>query len=209
MSLDTSKRKKDKGKKTKQKLLDTASELFANNDFDAVSVDRIVEAAGIAKGTFYIYFDTKDALIATLISEYVNNVDADYKAHLDSLPFETSASDKLLSLVAKIADVLEGTIGYHRMRMVYRIQLTGVLDTDSVKRYNRKLYRLFADLLYSGVNQGAFTSNLPVEATTKHFVMAMRGISFEWCIRSPDYNLKEQAVSHFKLLLNGICDANK
>lgn len=193
-----------KGEKTKRKLFETAAELFDRYDFEDVSVDAIVEAAGVAKGTFYIYFESKDALIATLLSDYVNSVDADYNAHLDSLPPGMAASDMLLSLIAKITDVLVGTIGYQKMRTVYKVQLTGVLDMDSVKGYNRKLYRMFADVLTRGAERGEFNPKLSIDTMTKHFVMAIRGLSYEWCIRYPDFDLKEEALAHFRILLNGI-----
>ena len=45
-------RKMRKGEKTKQRLFETAARLFDQYDFDDVSVDAIVEAAGVAKGTF-------------------------------------------------------------------------------------------------------------------------------------------------------------
>lgn len=204
MSEEATVRKKVKGKKTKQKLLETAAELFGQYDFDNVTVDAIVEAAGVAKGTFYIYFESKDALIATLLSVYVNSVDADYKAHLDSLPSGIAATDMLLSLVAKITDVLIGTIGYHKMRIVYKVQLTGAINMNMVKGYNRKLYQMFADVLRMGIERGEFSTKLSVEVLTKHFVMAIRGLSYEWCIRYPDFNLKEQALAHFRILLSGI-----
>lgn len=193
-----------KGEKTKQKLFEAAAQLFGRYDFDDVSVDAIVDAAGVAKGTFYIYFESKDALIAAFLSDYVNSVDADYKAHLDSLPPGMAAGDMLLSLIAKIADVLIGTIGYHRMRIVYKVQLTGAINTDAVTGYNRKLYQIFTDVLWVGIEQGEFTAKLPLETMTNHFVMAIRGLSYEWCIRYPDFDLKEQALTHFRLLLNGI-----
>lgn len=193
-----------KGEKTKQKLLETAEELFSRFDFNNVTVDTIVEAAGVSKGTFYIYFESKDALIATLLSDYVNSVDADYKAHLDTLPSGITATDMLLSLIAKIADVLTDTIGYYRMSIVYKIQLTGSFNMDTVKGYNRKLYQIFSDVLAQGIERGEFNTKLPIDTLTKHFVMALRGISYEWCIRYPDFELKEQALAHFRILLNGI-----
>ncbi|NLA87049.1 MAG: TetR/AcrR family transcriptional regulator [Clostridiales bacterium] len=196
-----------KGEKTKQRLFETAARLFDQYDFDDVSVDAIVEAAGVAKGTFYIYFESKDALIATLLSDYVNSVDADYKAHIDSLPPGMTTGDMLLSLIAKIADVLKDTIGYHRMRIVYKVQLTGVINMDAVKGYNRKLYQMFADVLGRGIERGEFNANIPLETITKHFVMAIRGLSYEWCIRYPDFDLKEEALAHFRILLNGIREA--
>lgn len=196
--------KKEKGQKTKRKLFESAAQLFAQYDFDEVSVDSIVEAAGVAKGTFYIYFDSKDALIASFISDYVSRVDKDYKAHLDSLPAGTKASDMFLSLIGKIADVLTGIIGYNRMRIVYKVQLTGAFNMEMVKGYNRELYKMFAEVLGKGMEQGEFYTELPLDALTKHFVMAIRGLSYEWCIRYPDFDLKEEAHTHFKILLNGI-----
>lgn len=196
-----------KGEKTKQKLIEAAAELFGRYNFDNVTVDAIVEAAGIAKGTFYIYFESKDALIATLLSDYVNSVDADYKAHLDSLPSETTARNMLLSLIAKITDVLIDTIGYYRMRIVYKVQLTGAINMNSVKGYNRKLYQMFADVLRMGIERGEFRITLPIETMTKHLVMAIRGLSYEWCIRYPDFDLKEEALAHFRILLDGIREA--
>ena len=193
-----------KGEKTKLKLFEAAAQLFGRYDFDDVSVDAIVEAAGVAKGTFYIYFESKDTLIAAFLSDYVSNVDADYKAHLDSLPSEITAGDMLLSLIEKIADVLINTIGYHRMRIVYKVQLTGIVNTDAVKGYNRKLYQMFADVLGRGIERGEFNANIPLESMTNHLVMAIRGLSYEWCIRYPDFDLKEQALLHFQILLNGI-----
>ena len=200
-------RKMRKGEKTKQKLIEAAAELFGRYDFDSVTVDAIVEAAGIAKGTFYIYFESKDALIATLLSDYVNSVDADYKAHLDSLPSETTARNMLLSLIAKITDVLIDTIGYYRMRIVYKVQLTGAINMNSVKGYNRQLYQMFADVLRMGIERGEFRIALPIETMTKHLVMAIRGLSYEWCIRYPDFDLKEEALAHFRILLDGIREA--
>lgn len=197
-----------KGEKTKQIIVEAAARLFDRYDFEEVSVDDIVEAAGVAKGTFYIYFESKDTLIASYITDYVSKVDADYRAHLDSLPSNMPVGDMLLSLIAKIADVLIDTIGCHKMTIVYKAQLAGTVSTDAVKGYNRKLYQLFADLLKMGIERGEFKTDIPVEIMTNHFVTAIRGISFEWCIRYPDYDLKEEALIHFGILLGGITEKN-
>jgi hypothetical protein len=39
---------------------------------------------------------------------------------------------------------------------------------------------------------------------SQHFVMTFRGLCYEWCIRYPEFDLKEQVLKHFKLLLDGI-----
>lgn len=196
--------KNTKGEKTKQKLLKAATQLFKKYDFSNVTVDSIVEAAGVSKGTFYIYFESKDALIGHILSDYVTNVDSDYKKHLSSIAPGTKADDIMLSLIAKISDVLVNTIGRDNMSIIYKLQLEKTFDTDSVKGYNRELYKIFNDIIQLGLNQGIFHIEIPLEMITNHFVMAIRGLSYEWCIRHPNFDLKEQALTHFQLLLKGI-----
>ncbi|WP_297507274.1 TetR/AcrR family transcriptional regulator [Thermococcus sp.] len=55
--------------KTREKLVSAAMELFARKGFDKTTVDEIVAKAGVAKGTFYLYFKSKDDLIKELAFE--------------------------------------------------------------------------------------------------------------------------------------------
>ena len=59
-------RRKQQAIETKQKLLDAADALVKERGFDAVSVDDIVAACGVAKGTFYHHFETKNDLLVYL-----------------------------------------------------------------------------------------------------------------------------------------------
>ncbi len=57
------------GAERKQQLLDAASRLFAEQGYAATRVVDIVDAAGVAKGLFYWYFDNKEALFRELATE--------------------------------------------------------------------------------------------------------------------------------------------
>lgn len=48
-------------------LIEAATRLFAHASFEAVTIARVAEAAGVAKGTAYIYFATKEALFLELV----------------------------------------------------------------------------------------------------------------------------------------------
>ena len=204
MKKEETRRKKEKGEKTKQKLFIAATMLFNQYGFREITVDRIVEEAGVAKGTFYIYFESKDALIAAFISDYVRKVDTDYRVILDSFSPDTSSSQILLGLFGKIADTLTEIIGYTSMRTVYQLLLTDDIDVGAVKEYARDLYQIFAVVLERGMERGEFISPLSPHELARHFVMAIRGLTYEWCIRYPDFDLKSQALTHFQMLLNGI-----
>lgn len=54
--------RKLKAAETRQRIFETARRLIMEHGFENVSVDSIVEAAGVAKGSFYVHFESKDAL---------------------------------------------------------------------------------------------------------------------------------------------------
>ena len=56
-----------KGERRKQELLQIAYRMFISRGYESTSVDEIIEEAGIAKGTFYYYFETKEQLLEEVI----------------------------------------------------------------------------------------------------------------------------------------------
>lgn len=48
----------------------TAANLFMQNGFDNTSVSEIVKGAGMAQGTFYLYFDSKDSVLMALVEAF-------------------------------------------------------------------------------------------------------------------------------------------
>jgi AcrR family transcriptional regulator len=63
-----------------QQLIDAAAAVFAAKGVAAASVDDIVRAAGVAKGTFYLYFATKDdavnAVAASMVEQVADRIEA-------------------------------------------------------------------------------------------------------------------------------------
>ena len=198
-------KRKVQGAETRKRLYEIAKKLFSESNFSDVNVEDITDEAGITKGAFYVHFESKDALIAILIADYVASADTNYKTFVEALPNEMPASEVILALTQKIADELVDTIGYENMKKIYQMLLTGTVDTEAVKDYGRELYLLFYSILDKGIRRGEIASSLPLDALSRHVVMAIRGVSYEWCVRYPDFDLKEQAIEHTRLLMEGIC----
>jgi AcrR family transcriptional regulator len=59
-------RREEKRDLTRQQLLTSAGELFAERGYDATSVEDVAERANLSKGTFYYHFETKEALVVEL-----------------------------------------------------------------------------------------------------------------------------------------------
>lgn len=54
----------------RDELLDVAFELCVTDGFEGTSVERITNAAGVAKGTFYHYFESKDDLLTQMVRRF-------------------------------------------------------------------------------------------------------------------------------------------
>lgn len=196
--------RKEKAAQTRNRIYESAKQLFYEQGFERVNVDDIVKRAGVAKGSFYVHFKSKDSLIAMLISEYVKKIDAGYKTFLESLPSGMPPDEALLSLVGRIADVIGESIGREHMRILYRIQIGTDIPGGAAIDYSRELYKLFFDIIDSGISRRIFRSDLSAAEIAKHFIMAYRGVVYEWCARYPEVDLKELSLRHFQLLLTGI-----
>jgi AcrR family transcriptional regulator len=60
----------------RERILRAARRLLAEQRYDEVSVPEIVAAAGVAQGTFYLYFESKAALIVALTNEIQQAIEA-------------------------------------------------------------------------------------------------------------------------------------
>ncbi|MBR6968333.1 MAG: TetR/AcrR family transcriptional regulator [Ruminococcus sp.] len=99
--------KVDINKKLKENsLLKTAFEFFTTKGFSKTSITDIVEKAGVAKGTFYLYFkdkyDIRNKLVSHKSSQLFRNAVSELGDRLDALPFE----EKIISIVDNIVNQL-------------------------------------------------------------------------------------------------------
>src|SRR5580692_1847063 len=61
-------------------VMQTAAELFAQKGFRATTVREIADAAGILSGSLYHHFDSKESIGDEILSSFINDVLADYRA---------------------------------------------------------------------------------------------------------------------------------
>jgi len=86
-------RRARKKERTRQEIYDAAMALFERQGFDAVTVEAICEAADVARGTFFLHFPTKAALLYELSDRVAQEFAEAPRAD------DTSAADELRELV--------------------------------------------------------------------------------------------------------------
>jgi AcrR family transcriptional regulator len=82
---------------TRQRILEAARQLFATSGFEACTTRQLADAAGIATGTLFNYFATKEAVLASLAAEAVTGVHQDFEVRNSP---EESFEEELFAFVA-------------------------------------------------------------------------------------------------------------
>lgn len=85
----------DKGRKTQEFLVKTAFDIIVEKGIEALSLDRIVERAGISKGALTYHFKNKHELYKALIEYYIIHMDEEMQKY--TLLFEGDPADCLIA----------------------------------------------------------------------------------------------------------------
>lgn len=119
-------------------VLDAAIALFAERGIYATRIEDITERADLGKGAFYNYFASKDALVAELLSEGIELLEASYLADLDRVE---ALPDRLTRLVHLHDRFFEE----HPQYLLLFHQARGMLQLE--RGSAAKLRSVFADYL--------------------------------------------------------------
>ena len=86
-----------KGEKRKRELLQIAYRMFLSQGYESTSVDQIIEAAGIAKGTFYYYFQSKEQMLEAVIGMMI---EAEVEAARQVLASQLPVPQKIAGIIS-------------------------------------------------------------------------------------------------------------
>jgi len=145
--------KSRKSEETKKRIIECAQRLFQQKGFEATSVREITEAAGCAKGTFYLYFETKTDLLVHMAYRLFENMDNIISAELSAMnsdPFDQI--DKLLGRLCLFAS--ESNIN---ISLFHTSEILGILsERYRVDYYFNIIIEKISAFLDEGIKRGYF-----------------------------------------------------
>ena len=96
--------------KTKRKIFETSMKLFAEKGYDATSIEEITATVGVAKGTLYYHFSSKEEIFNFLIEEGIkllqNSVDIKTAKHNNYIDKIKAIILTQIKIVAKYEDII-------------------------------------------------------------------------------------------------------
>lgn len=167
---------------TRKKILGSARKLIAQKGFEMVSVDEIMEDAGLGKGTFYTYFRRKEDVLQEL-----NQTDFFRLAETVNAMAEQDIVARLEHYCREFMKCIErGGIPLCRQWIrnnLSDIAMTGIADADGspISKYRYDCQALHA-VLAEGVRSGLLIPATPVEDLSLLINAELYGLMIAWCM---------------------------
>ena len=183
-----------------QQIVDAAIRVVARNGYYNSRVSDIAREAGIASGTIYLYFRTKEEILVTLFRERM----AAFVAHLRrEIGAETDPVAKIRRLVELHFAVLEQSPALAEVMQVELRQGQKFFRGASAHEVSA-YFELIGSVLEEGVAAGRFHADLPVKIATKILFGAMDQMATSWVLGKRGYRLVDTADAVATIFLKGV-----
>lgn len=193
-------KKKAKTRNTKGKIVSAAWELFYQQGYEDTTVEEIVEVSGTSRGSFYHYFDGKDALLTSLSYLF----DEKYDELMETMDPSLSPVEKLTVMNQELFLMIENTVSVDLLSRLFAAQLTTNGERHLLSP-NRTYYKLLRQITLEGQQKGIFKDELSINDITRAYAMFERGMMYDWCISSGNYSLCQYSSMLMPKFLEGLC----
>lgn len=183
-------------KKTKSRIVSAAWKLFYEQGYEDTTIEEIIDESGTSKGSFYHYFEGKDALLGSLA--YM--MDEKYEELEPEISEEENSYQVLLYLNHELLTMIEESINMELLARLYSTQLT-TRGEKPLLDHGRTYYKLLRKIITRGRERGELTRTMSVGEMVHYYAMCERALLYEWCLRKGEYSLTEEAARKLPLMI--------
>lgn len=184
----------------KQRIIETALDLFQMKGYHGVSVDEIVEKAGTSKGGFYHNFKSKDALLYEIHDVFISYVlkETKFVYEQNDTPIE-----KLCAVLYAFTNVFD----------LYQRHITVFYDESAYLPHDYKQVIIekrieYRKLMERLIEEGKKSGHFREEISTKITTMAIIGLvnwTYKWYKQNGELTMEQITVYFNDIILRGIC----
>ena len=183
---------------TRGKIVSAAWQLFYEQGYEETTVEEIIESSQTSKGSFYHYFDGKDALLSTLSDLF----DEKYEALQETMDPDMPAMDQLLYLNGELFRMIENKVSVELLARLLSTQLV-TNGEQHLLNQKRTYYRLLRKIITQGQERGEFSDQQSVSEMVRLYAMSERALMYDWCLRGGEFSLRQYAAQVMPVFLNG------
>ncbi|MEU3424859.1 TetR/AcrR family transcriptional regulator [Streptomyces gardneri] len=184
----------------RHELLATAAEVFAAQGYNATTVRRIADAAGILAGSLYYHFDSKESMLDEILTGFLDELWGRYDAVLAAGLGPRETIEALVTESFREIDRHRAAVAIYQKesRQLREQPRFGYLD-DSQQRFERAWLRT----LERGVAAGVFRADLDVRLTYR-FVRDTVWVAASWYRPGGQHSPEEIARQYLSMVLEGV-----
>jgi TetR/AcrR family fatty acid metabolism transcriptional regulator len=184
----------------REAILKAATQVFATHGFFQSQVADVARAAGVAAGTVYLYFRSKDDLLVSLFERTMQEAIAECRDALDGV---TDPRERLTRIGRSHLERL----GRDRdLAVVFQVELRQ--STKFMERFSSSYLRdylgLIRETLAEGQTAGQFRQDINPTIAAKVFFGALDEMATNWMLSRRRYSLAAQADVIVDLFINGV-----
>ncbi|MBQ1922408.1 MAG: TetR/AcrR family transcriptional regulator [Lachnospiraceae bacterium] len=169
---------------TRGRIISAAWKLFYENGYEETTIEDIVFESQTSRGSFYHYFEGKDALLGTLAYVF----DEKYEQLQGQLDPEQDALQQLVGLNHDLFHMIEESISRDLLTRLLSTQLLAQGEKHLLDR-NRTYFRLLRRIIMEGQKKGQLRDDLTVNEITKAYALWERALLYDWCLCGGEYSL--------------------
>jgi len=184
----------------RESILRAATRVFARNGYFNSKVADIARAAGVADGTVYLYFKSKEEILHSIFDQNMAEAIAADRKLIDKL---RDPREKL----RRIATLHLERLGADRdLAVVFQVELRG--STKFMEEFSAAGFAEYLGLLRAifeeGQRTGVFRKDLNAKVAAKIFFGALDEMATNWIISKRSYKLEPMADVVMDVFLNGV-----
>ena len=169
---------------TKGRIISAAWKLFYEQGYEETTVEDIVFESETSKGSFYHYFDGKDALVGTLAYVF----DEKYEQLMQDMAPEMGAVEKLIYLNHELLAMIETGGSMASLARLLSTQQLAQGEKHLLDR-NRTYFKLLRQIITDGQRSGELRTDCTVNDIVKAYALWERALLYDWCLCRGDYSL--------------------
>ena len=181
-------------------ILRAATKVFAQNGYFQSQVADVARVAGVAAGTVYLYFRSKDDLLVSIFERSMNDVLAEGRAAIAGIVDPAARLGRLAHLH------LERLGRDKDLAVVFQVELRQ--SVKFMERFSETFlqdyFKLIRQAISDGQQSGAFRKDISATTATKIFFGALDEMATNWVLSRRKYDLNAEADAVVDLFINGV-----
>ncbi|MCD8217093.1 MAG: TetR/AcrR family transcriptional regulator [Clostridiales bacterium] len=184
-------RRQQQALETKNKIFETARRLFREHGITQTSIQMIVSEVGVSIGTFYLYFKSKEEIIAAIYS-----TEEEFLVNHAKMIEGDNCREKIINFLAGNAKHIAED-GLEVLRQLYQP------TNPYLMKRSPAIQKSLTELLQEGIASGELKAGIPIDEMSDCLMQLSCGIIFDYILRDGEYDIESRTRTYIGYALEG------